>query len=109
MEVQPGRERLHWLAAFVVVGLVGCVLGLIAVGPQRAARVLGEWLPTSGGTGGYDPFTRGGVNDGDDEVKGDNARSTGMTQSDTFLDSPLPSLYDMFNDRYGEPFKPKDQ
>jgi hypothetical protein len=109
LEVQPGRERLPWLAVFVAVGLVGCVLGTIAVGPRRAARVLGEWLPTSGGTGGYDPFARGGVNDGDDEVKGDNARSTGMTQSDTFLDSPLPTLYDMFNDTYGEPFKPKDR
>ena len=42
-------------------------------------------------------------------MKGENARSTGMTQSDTFLDSPLPSLYDMFNETYGEPFKPKDQ
>jgi hypothetical protein len=109
LEVQPRRERLPWLAVFVVVGLVGCVLGLIAVGPQRAARVLGEWLPTSGGTGGYDPFARGGVNDGDDEVRGDNARSTGMIQSDTCLDSPLPSLYDMFNDMYGEPFKPKER
>ena len=37
-----GRERLPWLAVFVVVGLVGCVLGLIAVGPQRAARGAGR-------------------------------------------------------------------
>ncbi len=70
--------------------------------------MLGEWLPTSGGTGGYDPFARGGVNDGDDEVKGDNARSTGMVETDSVLDSPLPSLYDMFNDMYGEPFKPRE-
>jgi hypothetical protein len=88
LEVQPGHEQLPWLAVFVAVGLVGCVLGAIAVGPRRAARVLGEWLPTSGGTGDYHPFARGGLNDGDDEVKGDNARSTGMTQSDSFLDSP---------------------
>jgi transglutaminase-like putative cysteine protease len=107
--VQLGRERLPWLAVFVVVSVVGCVLGLMTVGPPRAARVLGEWLPTSGGTGGYNPFARGGVNDGDDEVKGDNARSTGMTQTDTFLDSPLPSRYDVANDLYGEPFKPKEQ
>src|SRR5207244_6392008 len=109
LEVQPGRERLPWLALFLVLGLVGSVLGLVAVGPQRAAHVLGEWLPTSGGTGGYDPFARGGVNDGDEEVRGDNAHSTGMTETDTFLDSPLPSLYDMISDVYGEPFKPKDQ
>jgi transglutaminase-like putative cysteine protease len=108
VEVQPGRERLPWLAAVIFTALAAGVLGLIAVGPQQAARALGEWLPTSGGTGGYDPFARGGLNDGDDEVKGDNARSTGMTQADNFLDSPLPSLYDMFNDMYGEPFKPKE-
>ena len=109
LEVQPGRERLPWLAVFVVVGLVGCVLGLIAVGPRRAAHVLGEWLPTSGGTGGYDPYARGGINDGDDEVRGDNPRSTGMVETEQFLDSPLPSLYDISNDLYGEPFKVTDR
>jgi transglutaminase-like putative cysteine protease len=109
LEVQPGRERPPWLAVLVTVALVGTTLGLVALGPQRAAQALGEWLPTSGGTGGYDPFARGGINDGDDEVKGENAHSTGMTQSDTFLDSPLPSLYDLFNDKYGEPFKPKER
>jgi hypothetical protein len=108
LEVQAGRERLPWLAAFVVMALMAAVLGLIAVGPQNAARALGEWLPTSGGTGGYDPYARGGLNDGDDEVKGPNARSTGMTQTDTFLDSPLPTLYDMLSDLYGEPFKIKE-
>ena len=45
-------------------------------------------------------------NDGDDEVKGE--REQLGSPSETFLDSPLPSLYDMFNDQYGEPFKPKD-
>jgi hypothetical protein len=109
LEVQPGREQLPWLAVFVVVGLVGCVLGLIAVGPQRAACALGEWLPTSGGTGGYDPFARGGINDGDDEVRGNNPRSTGMVETDQFLDTPLPSLYDISNDLYGEPFKVMDR
>jgi protein-glutamine gamma-glutamyltransferase len=105
VEVQPGRERPPWLAVLGTVALVVTALGLIALGPHRAAQALGEWLPTSGGTGGYDPFARGGVNDGDDEVKGLNAHSTGMTETDTFLDSPLPSLYDLFNDQFGEPFK----
>lgn len=109
VETQPGREPLPWVAGLVVVVLVSGVLTLIAVGPREAAWTLGEWLPTSGGTGGYDPFARGGVNDGDDETNGNNPKSTGMTQTDTFLESPLPSLYDYFNDQYGEPFKPKDQ
>ncbi|MCI0459484.1 MAG: transglutaminase-like domain-containing protein [Gemmataceae bacterium] len=109
LEVQPDRHSLPWLACLVVIGVVASMLGVVAVGPQRTAQALGEWLPTSGGTGGYDAFARSGINDGDDEVKGDNARSTGMTQSDLFLDSPLPTLYDMFNDTYGEPFKLKEQ
>jgi hypothetical protein len=108
LEVRPGRGRLPWLAVFVAVGVVGCVLGLIAVGPQRTARTLAEWLPTSGGTGGYDPFARGGINDGDDQVRGNNPRGTGMVDTDQFLDSPLPTLYDIANDLYGEPFKPKE-
>lgn len=109
LDVAPGRPRLPWLATFLVMAVLGCVLALVALGPQGAARVLGEWLPTSGGTGAYDPFARGGVNDGDDEIRGDNARTTGNVDSDLFLDSPLPSLYDIANDLYGEPFKPREQ
>ncbi len=109
LEIKPGKEQLPWVAVFFIVGLVSCVLGLVVIGPQRTIQVLGEWVPTSGGTGGYDPFARGGVNDGDDEVKGDNPKTVGTLETDTFLDSPLPSLYDMINDTYGEPFKPKDQ
>src|SRR5262245_24834724 len=91
---QPGRERPPWLA-FLAVGPGAAVLGLATAGPQRAARVLWEWLPTSGGTGEADPFGCGGLNDGDDEVKCAKARSTGTIESEIFLDSPLASLYDM--------------
>jgi hypothetical protein len=108
LEVHARHPRLPALTVLVVVGLVSSALGLMVVGPQRTAHALGEWLPTSGGTGGFDPFARSGVNDGDDEVSGDNARSTGTIQTDTFLNSPLPSLYDMLSDMYGEPFKPKE-
>jgi transglutaminase-like putative cysteine protease len=109
LDVQSGERRTPWLAGFLAVSVVSSVLAIMAFGPQRAARVMAEWLPTSGGTGGYDPFARGGINDGDDEVRGENARSTGMVETNSFLDSPLPSLYDMFNEMYGEPFKPKER
>jgi hypothetical protein len=109
LEMQPGRHRLPWFGTFVVMSVIGCLLAMVALGPQRVARALGEWLPTSGGTGDNDPFARGGINDGDDSVRGNKPRSTGMVETDQFLDSPLPSLYDMTNDLYGEPFKPKDQ
>lgn len=109
VEVQPGRERLPWLGVLVSVALVSSAWGLVAAGPQRTLGIVAELMPTSGGTGDYDPHARSGVNDGDEETNGDNANSTGITQTDSFLDSPLPSLYDMFNDMYGEPFKPKER
>ncbi|MBI3407339.1 MAG: transglutaminase domain-containing protein [Planctomycetes bacterium] len=109
LEIQGGPERWPWLATCVVVGAVAAILALVAVGPERVARIAWEWLPTSGGTGAFDPYARGGVNDGDDETKGNDPRSTGMTQTDMFLESPLPSLYDVINDLYGEPFKPKER
>jgi len=106
-EIQVEKERFPWFAASLTIMLVTSVIGLAAAGPQRTAGILFELLPTSGGTGAYDQFARGGVNDGDDETRGANPNSTGMIQTDTFLDSPLPSLYDLFNDMYGEPYKPR--
>jgi transglutaminase-like putative cysteine protease len=76
-----------------------------SVGPERAAAALAELLPTSGGTGENDPRSRGGVNDGDEETSGQNPRSTGFAETDQFLDSLLPSLYDVFSDMNGEPYK----
>jgi protein-glutamine gamma-glutamyltransferase len=108
-ETQSGPCNLPWLTALIALGVVGCVFATVALGPQRLAQVLGEWLPTSGGTGDFDPLARGGLNDGDDQVKGNNPRSTGIVETDLFLDSPLPSLYDITNDLYGKPFKPKAQ
>lgn len=93
----------------VLILVMAVIVGMLASGPQRAMSTLWVLLPTSGGTGEFDPFARGGVNDGDMEVKGKNANSTGMTETDQFLESPLPSLYDMVNDTFGEPFKVKDQ
>jgi transglutaminase-like putative cysteine protease len=105
VQVQAKRERLPWVSLGVVVSLVAVVVALIVVGPAHAARTLGEWMGTSGGTGKYDPFSRGGINDGGDETSGPNAQSTGMTESESFLNSPLPSLYDVANDLYGPPHK----
>jgi protein-glutamine gamma-glutamyltransferase len=107
--IQTGLGRLPWFASLLVVSVVGCMLTVIALGPQRTLRSLGEWLPTSGGADGYDPFARGGLNDGDEEIRGNSPKSTGMVETDQFLDSPLPTLYDLANDMYGEPFKPKEQ
>ncbi|MBU6176107.1 MAG: transglutaminase-like domain-containing protein, partial [Planctomycetes bacterium] len=64
-------------------------------------------MPTSGGKGGSDPAARQGVGDGDMLVAAkDKAYSFGPVESDLFLESHAPSLYDLFSDLYGEPQKP---
>lgn len=100
-------KGLPWSATgwvFVIVML--CAVA--AVGPSRAATALAGLIPTSGGTDGKDSEARGGVNDGDNEVSAsENPQSVGFTQSEVYLDSDRPSLYDTFNEMYGEPFKVK--
>jgi transglutaminase-like putative cysteine protease len=103
------RPRPPWPAVLTVLLVVAGGLGLGALGPVRAARVLAELLPTSGGSSSYDAAARGGLGDGDDEVRGPNAQSVGFTESDVFLEDDRPSLYDAVSDVYGEPFKPKQQ
>lgn len=95
----PLRPALLFIAVTLAAG------SLLIVGPKRVVATLGELMPTSGGTGSYDPFARGGINDGDEEVAGDDPRATGFVESDQFLDSPDPALYDVVSDLFGEPKK----
>jgi transglutaminase-like putative cysteine protease len=108
LSVDEGRSKpLPWSAALWVLAIVS-LGGVAAVGPTRAATALAGLVPTSGGTDWNDPDARGGVNDGDHEVSAsENPQSVGYTQSEVYLDSDRPSLYDTFNDMYGEPFKIK--
>jgi hypothetical protein len=100
-----GRRR-YPLA--MVAGLLGLVAVVMVVGPTRAAMTLGALFPSSGGSWGDNPDARSGVNDGDQEVSASrNPQSIGFTDSDIYLDTDRPSLYDAFNDVYGEPVKPK--
>ena len=67
-------------------------------------------MPTSGGTDWSDPDARSGVGDGDNEVSAsEHPESVGFTESEIYLETDRPSLYDAFNETYGEPFKPKKQ
>ncbi|MCS6976110.1 MAG: hypothetical protein NZM31_03740, partial [Gemmatales bacterium] len=102
-----GRLRVPMLA-IVWCSLVLLVI-LLGTGPGRSAVLLGELLPTSGGSDQYDPSSRGGVNDGDDVVAArDQARSTGAVDSNIFFDSEERSFYDAAQDIYGEPRKPRE-
>ena len=104
----PRRFPLATLA--VLLFAIGVVAAAAAYGPERAATVLAGLLHTSGGTDGSDPEARSGVNDGDNEVKASKRpESVGFTDSEVYLESDRPSLYDAFSETYGEPFKQRKQ
>ncbi|MDX1928899.1 MAG: transglutaminase-like domain-containing protein [Pirellulaceae bacterium] len=71
-------------------------------------RLQAELMPTSGGTSMSDSSARSGVGDGDAVVAArDHAASFGAVETDVFLDSPQPSLFDIFNETFGEPVRKK--
>lgn len=110
VEVLPGRGRPPWAALCLLVLAVGGGLALAVVGPKRAALALGELVPTSGGSGGTDPFARHGVGDGPEETAGDDAKAAGMVETDRMIEDNKNALVDAVSDTYGPPHKPpKDQ
>ena len=93
-----------------VTAIVLLVLGALIGMTSSSAIALRGFMPTSGGTQWHDPHARSGVGDGDALVAAkENALSFGPVESDLFLESDMPSLYDMFNETYGEPFIRKKQ
>jgi hypothetical protein len=106
---ETATARPPWVSVVAVFGLLGVFLGVGVVGPVQAARRLGEFFSSSGGTGEYHAGARGGVNDGDEEVAGSNAQSAGFVPTDIFIEDDKPSLYDVNNDTYGPPKRNKEQ
>lgn len=105
-----GRDHFPLATATFLMMAAGSVFVLAAVGPTRAATALIGLMPTSGGTDWNDPDSLGGVNDGDNEVSASqNPQSVGFTESEIYLESDRPSLYDAFNEQYGEAIRPKKQ
>ncbi|WP_165249970.1 transglutaminase-like domain-containing protein [Paludisphaera soli] len=103
-----GRRPSPALAIVSAFSMIGLGVAVVAAGPTRVAVALAGLFPSSGGTDWDDPDALGGVNDGANEVKGSTKpESIGFTDSDVYLKSDRPSLYDAFNDMYGEPVKPK--
>ena len=99
------RRWLFGLPALIVAALL-----MIPWNGRESLLTLWGFMPSSGGTGDFDEFARAGVNDGDLLVGAkDNARSFGPVESEVFMDSEQASLYDVFNDSYGEPVKTKKQ
>ena len=84
-------------------------LPVLAVLPWAAPQItsaLPGWFPSSGGDKWSDQYARSGVNDGEALVPATNdARSFGPVETDIFMESTQPSLYDVFNEMYGSPPK----
>jgi transglutaminase-like putative cysteine protease len=89
------------------VALIALLL-LATLGTTRASTyVLRGFMPSSGGNRWSDEFARSGVGDGDAMVAAEeDAMSFGPVESELFLESEMPSLYDIASDMYGEPPKP---
>jgi len=103
------RLPLRWLLIGPSIPLL--LLLASATGGQTVITSMRGFLPGSGGAGESDPFSRGGVNDGDNLVAGtDNIKSFGPIEDAPFADDDKPSLYDVFNESLDEPVrKIKDQ
>ncbi|MCU0711480.1 MAG: transglutaminase-like domain-containing protein [Pirellula sp.] len=101
------RIRLGIIGA--LIGLTA-IVGVIAINSGRGIISLDGFMPTSGGKGGNDQAARQGVGDGDMMVAAkDQAFTFGPIESEVFLESQLPSLYDLATERYGEAKKPNKE
>ena len=91
-------------AGLGVAGLL--LLPQLANGRNFTTAIQG-YLPSSGGTRWKDEFAYGGVGDGPQMVSArENANSFGPIESELFLESQMPSLYDCFSEFSEEPPKP---
>lgn len=94
---------------------VSCLVLLLVGVTAASSRVAdgmpgiwGEWVPSSGGSRWANPGALLGVGDGDWMVSGPNAKHTGPIDSDHFLESDLPTMYDVMMEAYGEPRPPEE-
>ena len=105
LRTEAGGFPRMWLAATAVIPLL-MMAAAGTFGSNKVTTALKGFMPSSGGTGQFDPFSRGGVNDGDALVAGnENIKSFAPIDDAPFLDSDKPSLYDVFNDLFDEPVR----
>lgn len=89
---------------------IGCLFAMAIVARPELVAARRGWLTSSGGVDAYDPFAQAGTGDGDALVgaEEDAASVAPIADTNVFLSTDSPSLYDVFNDMYGEPFRPKE-
>lgn len=92
--------RLSMLSLFGLVALAVVTWGWWN---RDAANRLDGFMPTSGGNQQAENWARQGVGDGDMLIAAqDEAFTFGPVDSELFLESEVPSMYDLANDIYGE-------
>lgn len=113
VEACPAKEvsRIPFRMPTVLVG--AAVFGVVVLAFWGRIPVLRELqlelMPTSGGSKWTDSAASRGVGNGDALVAAkDHALTFGAVDTDFFLDSPKPSLFDVFSDQFGEPVKKND-
>ena len=88
-----------------VVGGLSLLLLLVSlVAPQRALVVLNGFMPTTGGERWGDEYAQGGVGNGEILTGArDRADTVGPVDTNVYLSSQQPCLYDMISETYGKP------
>ena len=111
MKFQPkapsrSQRQIPRSAKLSVIGatLACATIALISLRSTTSTTAIAGFMPSSGGNRWSDPYAFGGIGDGDQMVEAnESASSLGPIESDLFLESTMPSIYDVFNDLYQEP------
>lgn len=104
--VAPRFRTALLLPCLVVAAVVAASGGTLG----NVARSVGGFMPFSGGDSWGDPWGTDGIGDGEHLVAGQrDATSSGPVDSSLYLTSQRPSLYDLWNDQYGEPPRAKEK
>lgn len=104
------ERKIPWkpLVAAGGLGVLGLFFALPFVSGRHITTALEGFLPSSGGTQWQDEHAYGGIGDGPQMVSAkDNASGFGPIESELFLESKMPSLYDCFNEFSDAPPKRK--
>ncbi|MEM6328859.1 MAG: transglutaminase-like domain-containing protein [Planctomycetota bacterium] len=97
-EIEPSAPVRPVVAAAVVIGLVSLAFAPLVARAPGTTALLG-FFPSSGGTQWSSPYAYGGIGDGPQMVAAkENASSFGPVESELFLESKMPSLYDAMNE-----------
>lgn len=107
----PSRIESHFrirsLSFVTTATLTLLLVVLIGWKHDRILQTINGFMPTSGGSRMADRFARGGVGDGDFYVAARQQASTvGPVESELFLESSKPSLFDIIEENYNRPALP---